>query len=117
TGLSIDEIIAGFWQEVFAGVGGSDTRPEMIEAMVAQTERTLPASLLVGSLALTVVDLSLTRRLLARLPGGVAGVPSLPPFGEWRFHKGISIGFVVGWFLGTRVGLGDGFLEPGLVDL
>lgn len=110
TGESPFEVAARFWEEglmaMLGSQAGGEVPAEVREAVLAQIEqiqRSIPASVLLGSAALAVVDFALVRWLLARLGSDLARVAALPPFGAWRFPPLIAAGYVtvaaLGWLL------------------
>lgn len=108
-GVNLFELIRDFWEEALERMLANDSAssPEMLEQWralireeIAFMERTLPASLFLGSLSLAAFDFALTRRLLERLPGEERGASlRLPPFARWRFGMGAGIGLLLGWLL------------------
>lgn len=110
TGMSVIDVVATFWQEALGSVAGSDSvaGQELLEVQIAAMRATLPSSLLMGSIALTVLDFGLTRWLVQKLPGGKDTVPALPPFARWRFPRWVAGVFVLGRITeiagGTRLG-------------
>lgn len=112
-GISPFEIVAGFWESFLSDMasGRGTLAPDAVEEMrraielqVAHMRLTFPASLAMGSLGLTVVDLSLTRWLLDRMPprsgrepGGSSietGAAWLPPFARWALPRWIGLAFL-----------------------
>lgn len=101
TGESPFEMAARFWEEglmaMLGSQAGGEVPAEVREAVLAQIEqirRTIPASVLLGSVALVVVDFALVRWLLARLGSDLAGVAALPSFGAWRFPPLVAGAYV-----------------------
>jgi|GEM_PF-1462051 len=124
TGVSMIDVVATFWQEALKSVAGSDSMAQeaLLEAQIAAMRATLPASLLMGSAALTVLDFWLTRWLVQRLPGGegeeAGAVPALPPFARWRFPRWVAGVYVLGRVVELLAGrLLDGWLQIGLVNV
>lgn len=97
-GMSPIDMVAEFWKEALAGVAGSGQIPEdFIELQLAQMRLTMPASLVMGSVGLTVIDFSLSRWLLGKLPAieGAPQAPAMVPFAHWRFPKGVAGLYVI----------------------
>lgn len=122
-GEPLDQLLVEFWQEVLTGTAGSgtDIRPDSIDELVAQMRAVFPAGLVLGSLAMTIINIALATRLLKRFPpikengenGGKVYEP-LPPFGLWRFHRALSIAFVIGWLVGGGRSDFDAAVDPAL---
>lgn len=89
--------------------------PEAVEELrrlfredLAMMQRMVPAGLFLSSLGVAAIDMSLTRRLLEKLPGEErAARLRLPPFGEWRFSVGVGTGLLLGWLLPRWFPLGE----------
>ena len=116
-GMSPIDIVATFWQEALSRVAGSDTSDEFLQSQIAAMRATLPASLIMGSVGLTVSDYGLTRWLARRLPGGAGTAPALPAFGYWRFPRWFAAAYIVGRILEFSLwpGLG-GVLQIALLN-
>lgn len=110
-GMSPIDIVATFWQEALKSAAGSDMASEaFVEAQLNAMRAMLPASLVLGSVGLTVVDYGLTRWLAQKLPGENEKVPPLPPFSRWRFPRWIAVLYIIGriveaLFLARLVGI------------
>lgn len=98
-GMGLLDIIATLWQEALSLSPGSDMSEELIQRSIAAMRMTLPASMLIGSVGLTVFDYGLTRWLDRRLPGSDKSAPALPAFGRWRFPRWLAAVYVVGRLL------------------
>lgn len=109
TGMNLFELMRDFWEEALEGMLANDSAssPETLEQWrvlirqeIAFMQRTLPASLFLGSLGLAAFDFALVRRILERLPGEERGTGlRFPPFARWRFGTGVGIGLLLGWLL------------------
>lgn len=112
TGMRLIDVVTAFWREALKSVAGSDAAAyeALLEAQIAAMRATLPASLLLGSAALAVLDFALTRWLVRKLPGGEEAVPALCPFSRWAFPRWVGGAYVAGRLLelaiGTRMGSG-----------
>lgn len=96
-GMSPIDIVATFWQEALRSAAGSDTAAQaFVDAQIAAMRAVLPASLILGSVGLTVVDYGLTRWLARKLPGEKDAVAPLPEFSRWRFPRWTAVVYLAG---------------------
>ncbi len=106
-----------FVETVLEGMAARDPAapPERVEELrrlvhedIARMQRIFPAGLFLSSLGIAAIDLSLTRRMLEKLPGEErAKKLRLPPFSQWRFGMGAGIGFILGWVIPRWFPLGE----------
>lgn len=98
-GMGLLDVAATFWKEALSLTPGRGFSEELIEQHIAAMRLTLPSSMLIGSVGLTVFDYGLTRWLAKRLPGGEESAPALPAFGAWRFPRWIAASYALGWLI------------------
>lgn len=123
TGMSLVDAMGEFWREMVKSAAGGDAAAQeaALEWLIAAMRATLPASVVVSSAGLAVLDYALARWLVQKLPGGQDAVPPLPPFARWRFPRAaaavFAAGFVLELFLGDRLAgsLGTAIINVTLV--